>query len=215
MNIIYCVLITKLYILNKHHHHIHIISSFYQIIFILWTDCLMYHMIDETRNCINASQNCEHLQQETRETETERSNEHFHPSDVIVEVQWWHVSNFVCVVIICVLISFDFAHQVISISCWHDIQVIMGSIGMWSCGHVVDSIVTIQTHQLCFFMCFLNRLDIFEISEVQFMDFVGNIQSLDHSIHSQSNIDVLVSMTTHMEIAWHFFDCEWTNKSAS
>lgn len=61
----------------------------------------------------------------------------------------------------------------------------------------------------------LNLLDVRVLSKVKGMDLVADIQSLDGSVHSQSDIDVLVCMATDVEVTRYLLDGKAANKSAS
>lgn len=57
-------------------------------------------------------------------------------------------------------------------------------------------------------MLFLDCYNIADISEVESVDCVGYIQSLDNLLHSQPCKDILIAMAADMEIARHLLNSE-------
>ena len=64
-------------------------------------------------------------------------------------------------------------------------------------------------------MALLHFFDVFHISKVKLVDFVGNIQSVDNSIHGQADIDVLVGVAANVEVSRNLLHREGSLKSAS
>lgn len=91
----------------------------------------------------------------------------------------------------------------------------MTNIGVGSNIHFIVDLMAVELSQSSLWMRSLDSSHIVHVSEKQIVDSMGHIQGGDLSLHLQPCIDILIGMTTYMEIPWDFLDCEISLEPAS
>ena len=128
---------------------------------------------------------------------------------MVVEPYDRHMKHFKSIVVESVLIRVDLLEIVILVNCRHDIQVVMRSVRVRSfLRYIIKLFISVEFGQYRFRMLFFYCLDVGDLSKVQFVDFVTDIQCFNMTLHHQSRKYVLVSMAANVEVAWDLLDCE-------
>lgn len=90
-----------------------------------------------------------------------------------------------------------------SISSGYNIQVIVTDIRMRSDIHSIIDFPSLQLRQRCLRMGLFNGRGIVCIAKEEIVDTMRHIQTCYFSLHFQPRVDVVVGMTTEMEIPWN------------
>lgn len=91
---------------------------------------------------------------------------------------------------------------------------VVGVIGMWGV-HVIDTLVSVKCSKLSSRMLLLYTLNSPNFPKIQRMNFMAHIKSLNCARHSQSDINILISMATDVEITRNLFHREATSQSTT
>lgn len=86
---------------------------------------------------------------------------------------------------------------------------------MWRANHVIEFSVTIKLCEDCLRMFTLNCFDVGDVSKVEFMDDMADIECLYFLVNHKPCEDILIGMTADVEVARNFFDSKGSNQSAS
>lgn len=119
------------------------------------------------------------------------------------------------VVVVSVLVCVGLGEVMVPVNSGYNVQVVMGGVGVRRTVHVIKLLVPIKFGQHCLWVLLLDCFYVLDISKVQFVDNVANVQSLYLLVNHQSGKDVLVCVRTDMKVARNFFDGEGPCKSTT
>ena len=103
---------------------------------------------------------------------------------MVVEPYDRHMKHFKSIVVESVLIRVDLLEIVILVNCRHDIQVVMRSVRVRSfLRYIIKLLISVEFGQYRFRMLLFYCLDIGDLSKVQFVDFVTDIQCFYMTLH--------------------------------